>query len=168
MTSEEEMAKTLIVFSSKRGTTKCSAQLLKDQLTDGADLYPLSDGGSVDLDAYDAVVIGGSVYAGKTNKKLRQFVAEHEEALLQKRVLALFLCGMEEGEGMQKQLEQNYSQALRDKAVAVSCFGGEFLFSQMGVLTRSLMRLAISREDIHKIDENAIKEMAERINSALS
>ena len=168
MTSEEEMAKTLIVFSSKRGTTKCSAQLLRDQLTDGADLHSLNEGASVDLSTYDAVVIGGSVYAGKTNKKLRQFVAEHEGELLEKRVLALFLCGMEEGEGMQKQLEQNYSQALRDKAEVVSCFGGEFLFSQMGLLTRSLMRLAISRDDVHKIDENAIKEMAQRINSALS
>ena len=162
------MAKTLIVFSSKRGTTKCSAQMLKDQLTGGSDLHSLNEGGSVDLSEYDAVVIGGSVYAGKINKKLRQFVAEHEEELLQKQVLALFLCGMEEGEGMQKQIEQNYSQALRDKAAVVSCFGGEFLFSQMGVLTRSLMRLAISREDLHTIDEDAIKEMAERINSALS
>ncbi|MCK9546988.1 MAG: flavodoxin domain-containing protein [Sphaerochaeta sp.] len=162
------MAKTLIVFSSKRGTTKRSAQLLRDQLTDGADLHPLNEGTSVDLSRYDAVVIGGSVYVGKTNKKLRQFVGEHEAELLKKRVLALFLCGMEEGEGMIKQLEQNYSQRLRDKAVAVSCFGGEFLFSQMGPFTRTLMRLAVSREDVHQIDEAAIKEMAGKINSALA
>jgi len=162
------MAKTLIVFSSRRGTTRASARRLADQLTYGADLQALSEIEAVDLAGYDAVVIGGSVYAGKIHKKLRQFLTEREAELLKKRVLALFLCGMEEGEGMEKQLAQNYSRRLRDKAVAVSGFGGEFLFSQMGPLARFFMRLAISREDVHKIDDEAIKAMAERINSALS
>ena len=61
------MAKTLIVFSSKRGTTKCSAQMLKDQLTGGSDLHSLNEGGSVDLSEYDAVVIGVAI-----NNRLRK------------------------------------------------------------------------------------------------
>ena len=161
------MAKTLIVFSSKRGTTRCSAQMLADRITGGADLYNLGTDAPVDLGLYDAIVVGGSVYMGKVSKKLRRFIDANEAALLKANVLALFLCGMEEGEGMEKQLEQNYSQGLRDKAIATSCFGGEFLFSQMGGFTRALMRLAMSREDVHQINEQAIAAMAEAVNSAL-
>jgi menaquinone-dependent protoporphyrinogen oxidase len=35
---------------------------------------------------------------------------------------------MEEGDGAVKQLEQNYSQALREKALVMDYFGGEFSF----------------------------------------
>lgn len=161
------MAQTLIVFSSKRGTTRSSAHMLADRLSGGADLYNLGTDDVVTLEGYDAIVVGGSVYMGKISKTLQQFVADNEGALLKVGVLALFLCGMEEGAGMQAQLEKNFSQALRDKAIATTCFGGEFLFSQMGRFTRFLMRLAMSREDVHHINEQAIEALATAINSAL-
>ncbi len=161
------MAKTLIVYTSKRGTTGQTSRLLADRLTYGADLHDLAHGPVENLDEYDAVIVGGSVYLGKTNKRLRSFIESEEERLLNKRVLALFLCGMEEGEGMQRQLAANFSEQLRKKAVAVQCLGGEFLFSQMGVLARSLMRLALSGDDVHRIDEAAIDALAQAVNSAL-
>ena len=72
------MAKTLIVFSSKRGTTRCSAQMLADRITGGADLYNLGTDAPVDLGLYDAIVVGGSVYMGKVSKKLRRFIDANE------------------------------------------------------------------------------------------
>ncbi len=159
------MAKTVIIYATKYGTTHSCAIQLQNQLKDGADLVNLAKQPKVALDAYDTVVLGAAVYAGRANGKLRRFCSANEQALLAKR-LGLFLCMMEEGDGSVKQLQQNYSQALRDKAVVMDSFGGEFLFSRMSWFVRKLIHL-ISKEDddVHNIKEQAIKAFADVLNS---
>lgn len=162
---EVHMAKTLIIYTTKYGTTQTCAALLKAQLRDGADLQNLSEHKKVKLDAYDTIVIGTSIHAGMINGRIKRFCAEHEQDLLKKR-LGLFLCMMEEGEGAVKQLEQKYSQALRDKALVVDSFGGEFLFSKMGWFARKLIKsMSKTDEDVHQIREDAIKAFAQVLNS---
>ena len=162
---EEVMAKTLIIYASKYGTTETCASLLQKHLKDGAVLQNLAQQPKADLDAYDTVVLGGAVYAGRANGKLRRFCSANEQALLSKR-LGLFLCMMEEGDGAVKQLEQNYSQALREKALVMDYFGGEFLFSKMGWLARKIIKMmSKGDEDVHTIREDAIKAFAEKLNN---
>jgi menaquinone-dependent protoporphyrinogen oxidase len=161
------MAKTAIIYSSKRGTTKRCVQLLAERLDGGADIFDITDHSSVDLASYEAAVVGGSVYAGRLNKRLRRFLADHEAELIQRTALALFTCGMEEGEGAQRQLRESFSEPLRTKAVALECLGGEFLFSKMGWFARTLIKLAMSRDDVNQIDEAAIDRIATALNSAL-
>ena len=158
------MPKTLIIYATKYGTTETCATLLQKQLKDGADLHNLAQQPKVNLDAYDTVVLGGAVYAGRANGKLRRFCSANEQALLTKR-LGLFLCMMEEGEGAVKQLQQTYSQALRDKAVVMDYFGGEFLFSKMGWVARKIIKMmSKGDEDVHNIREDAIKAFGEVLN----
>lgn len=161
------MAKTVIIYSSKRGTTKRCAKLLGERLDGGADLFDVDELSSVDLTSYEAAIVGGSVYAGRLNKRLRRFLTTHESDLGERKALALFTCGMEEGEGANRQLRENFSEALRTKAIALECLGGEFLFSKMGWLARTLIKLAMSRDDVNQIDEAAIDRIAAAINSAL-
>jgi menaquinone-dependent protoporphyrinogen oxidase len=161
---EEVMAKTLIIYATKYGTTETCATLLQKHLQDGAVLQNIAQQSKADLDAYDTVVLGGAVYAGRANGRLRRFCSANEQALLSKR-LGLFLCMMEEGDGAVKQLEQNYSQALREKALVMDYFGGEFLFSNMGWLARKIIKMmSKGDEDVHNIREDAIKAFAEVLN----
>ncbi len=158
------MAKTLILYATKHGTTHACAEVLQKELKADADLQNLIEQPNVDLGAYDTIVLGGSVHAGRANGKLRKFCIANEQALLQKR-LGLFLCMMEEGEGAVRQLEQNYSKALREKALVVDSFGGEILFSNMGWITRKMMKMmSKGDEDVHNIREDAIKAFAEVVN----
>ncbi len=161
---EGQMAKTLILYATKHGTTHACAEVLQKELKADADLQNLIEQPNVDLGAYDTIVLGGSVHAGRANGKLKKFCIANEQALLQKR-LGLFLCMMEEGEGAVRQLEQNYSKALREKALVVDSFGGEFLFSKMGWITRKMMKMmSKGDEDVHNIREDAIKAFAEVLN----
>lgn len=161
---EEQMPKTLIIYATKYGTTHTCATMLQKLLNEGADLQNLKQKRTVNLDDYETVILGGAVYAGRASTKLRKFCSANEQVLLTKK-LGLFLCMMEEGEGAIKQLKQCYSQALREKAVVMDYFGGEFLFSKMGWVARKMIKMmSKGDEDVHHIREDAIKAFAEVLN----
>jgi menaquinone-dependent protoporphyrinogen oxidase len=55
-----------------------------------------------DVDSFDGIILGTSVYAGTPSKAMQHFCKENLETLKQKR-LALFVCGMEPDSAKQQQ-----------------------------------------------------------------
>ncbi len=129
---------TLITYASKHGITEKCAKELQKRLSDGADLWNLKNG-IPDLSKYDAVILGGSVYAGMPRKQMKSFTAKYGAELTRKK-LGLFLCCMADGEQAQKQMEAAYPAELRKAACAQGVLGGGFNVSDMGAFEKFIVK----------------------------
>jgi menaquinone-dependent protoporphyrinogen oxidase len=77
----------LVTYGSERGGTEGLAQMVARGLTEKGltiDLLPPDDIDS--LDGYDAVVVGGALYAGRWHKAARRFVKRYSKELKQRPV----------------------------------------------------------------------------------
>lgn len=156
--------KTLIVYASHHGCTEECARRLQTRLGGGVDLVELRGRPAVDPAAYDRVVIGGSIQAGKIQGGVRNFCRQHLETLLTK-PLGLFICCMAEGEQAQKQFDGAYPEVLRRHARATGLFGGAFHFEKMNVLQRAIIRkISGTSENVEKIRQEAIDDFLTRLS----
>lgn len=164
--------KTLIAYTSKHGSTEDCAKRLERAVTGEVSVINLNKDKALSIKDYDNVIFGGSVYGGMVSRKLKKFIADNEEALLQKNI-GIYICCMSDKEKINAQFEQNFSKKLLDKAVAKSNFGGEFHFARMNFIEKFLIKQIYKndnslkvdgKKDIRRLDEKAIKNFAESIN----
>ena len=74
--------KVLVVFGSKMGGTQGIAEVLADELRDrGAEVEVHDATEAPSAAGYDAVVVGGALYAGRWYKPIRKWVKRHTEEL---------------------------------------------------------------------------------------
>lgn len=75
----------LIAYGSKRGGTKGLAQMVADDLrTDGFQVEVASARSSRDPEQYEAVVVGGALYASRWDRDAKRFVKRNIGALRQR------------------------------------------------------------------------------------
>jgi menaquinone-dependent protoporphyrinogen oxidase len=157
---------TLIAYASKHGCTENCSGKLADKLTGKVELFDLKSDKKINLDEYDKVIIGSSVYAGKIHKEAEEFCKKNLE-LLRNKKLGLFICGSQEGEALTMELKAAYPQELQSKAAAIECFGGAFTFSKMNFMEKTIVKLiAKTNKDTSNISEDKINSFAEAMKSA--
>ncbi|MGV9560429.1 flavodoxin domain-containing protein [Streptomyces sp. NPDC003401] len=72
----------LVAYATKNGSTAQIAQAVAETLRkDGLAAEALPAGSVTDVAPYDAVVVGGGLYAGRWHKDARRFVRRHRRAL---------------------------------------------------------------------------------------
>lgn len=157
--------RTLIVYCSSHGTTEKAAGLVAEYLEGEVLSVDLKrDKIDFELKDYDTVIIGGSIHAGSIQRRIKQFIAKHQDELLEKE-LGLFLCCMREGELAIQQFNQAFPQDLRKNSAAMALFGGEFLVSKMNFFERQVVKKVDGVvEDRSNLDTKAIMEFAATIN----
>lgn len=131
--------KTLIAYATKHGTTKKCASMLAKRLTGDVDLYDLKAGGSLDLAQYEKVIIGGSIYVGKTQKEVSGFCSQNLEVLKGKK-LGLFICCMLKN-NVEMQLTASFPKELLDSAAIKGCLGAEIRPDDMGFGERFMTKM---------------------------
>jgi menaquinone-dependent protoporphyrinogen oxidase len=155
---------TLIAYGTKYGCAqKCAIELAKE--FDGTvDLVNLKERGNVDLSGYDRVIIGGSAYIGKIQKEVTEFISANMNEILKKEV-GLFICGMQEGDMIEKEIAENFPSELISKAKSVMNFGGEFNFKKMNFMEKAIIK-KISKVSSDKSDiyHDNIKKLAMDLN----
>lgn len=156
---------TLIIYTSRHGTTEKIAALLSQELVNQpADMVDLRKAKLPDLANYDQVVLGGSIHIGQIQRKLKHFCKKHEAELLKKK-LGLYLCYMLEDKASEE-FHNAYSEELRNHATALGMFGGEFLFEKMNALERVVMRNATKEtESVYNIHEQAVDNFISKMNA---
>lgn len=156
--------KTLIAYSGKYGCTKKCAELLKKELKDEVDIIDLKITKDIDINKYDKIIIGGSIYAGRIRKEVKNFCLKNLEKLKEKKI-ALFICSMQEGEAINNQILQNFPKDLLDISVITQSFGGEFIFSKMNFFERFIVKKIskVSTDKSNILIDNIIK-FAKTIN----
>jgi menaquinone-dependent protoporphyrinogen oxidase len=87
------MRRTLVAYASKHGSTEEVARAIGAQLRDVGHHVDIRDAAVVtDLEPYDAVVLGGSLYMGRWHADARAFLLHHRAAV-EERLLAVFALG---------------------------------------------------------------------------
>lgn len=129
--------KILIVYGTKYGCTKKCVENLKTLLNGDTTILSAKNI-KVNVDKFDTVIIGGSVYMGKIQKEVSQFCKKNKRKLLQKK-LALFVCCYtpKETEGF---FESLYYKELISHAYFITSLGGEMNYEKMNFLYRKMFQ----------------------------
>lgn len=160
--------KTLIIYSTTHGCTQKTAQILQDFLGSNAQTVNLKSDAYPDIKDFDRIIIGGSIHAGRIQKRVKQFYSKNLEELKGKE-LGLFICCMEEGEKAQIQFNDAYPDTLRRNAKATACFGGEFDFDKMSTFQKMIIRkIAGTEHNTSKIDKEAIRDFSKKMDKVFN
>ena len=122
------MTRTLVAYASKHGSTEEVARAIGSFLRDADHHVDVRDVEAVtDVEPYDAVVLGASLYMGRVHAGARTFLRRHRAAL-EERPLAVFALGplsLEEEQvaGSRKQLDKALAHLGVDPQL-VTVFGG--------------------------------------------
>ncbi|MCD8509580.1 MAG: flavodoxin domain-containing protein [Bacillus sp. (in: Bacteria)] len=156
---------TLIVYCSNHGTTEKVANLLKEKLSDESVLLDVSkEKKEIMVADFDTIIVGGSIHIGNLQKKLKIFLHEYNHHLITKK-LGFFLCCMHDGDQAIEQMNNAFPEHLREKAVAIGMFGGEFLVSKMNFLERLIVKkVAGVSENTSRINDEEINRFVEIFN----
>ena len=115
--------KILIVYASKNGVAKKSAEKLSAELsaTNEISLFDINENPPAPNE-FDVVVLGGSIRMTKLNKKLKKYLKEHLTVISEKHS-AFFICC-----GIIRDFDDYKATELPSKikfSLGVECFGGE-------------------------------------------
>ncbi len=156
---------TLIAYMSRHGCTEKAANILSDNIDDETTLVDLDKMINVDFSLFDAVIIGGSIHAGKIQNKVKSFCIDNKSELLKKE-LGLYLCCFEDGEKAQKQFDSSFIQILRNKSKVIGIFGGEFDFNQMNYMERLIVKkIAKITRSVSRFNKGRVLEFASKFQN---
>jgi menaquinone-dependent protoporphyrinogen oxidase len=158
--------KTLIAYATKHGCTEKSAEILAKELVGEADLCNLGRVSNVNLQQYDKIIIGSSVYMGKIRKEARAFCSSHSNKLKESKI-GLFICCMKEGSEAESELKNSFPQELYENAVTTEIFGGGFNFDKMNFMEKMVVKKVVGiKQSKSNILETNIKKLAAKMSKA--
>ena len=154
-----------VVYSSKYGTTKTICETIKEHSDNNTtfDLFCLDKGEQPDLNNYNHIIIGTSVYAGHPRAKVVAFCQSNIEAIKKLR-FSLFVCGMDKANA-DKEMETAYPSELRDQAVQLKFFEGEFKLEDMKFFDKMILKLMLKVKQSVRRDYN--DEVADFVSKTL-
>lgn len=158
--------KTAVLFASHYGCAEKCAAKIAGKSAGETEIFNLDKSGPGTLDAYDTVIIGGSVRAGKIQKSVRHFCKKNLEALKMKR-LGLFLCCMAEGSKAEEQFAQAFPKDLIEAAAAKGLFGGAYDFDKMNWLDKALVKkISGVTASVSKLKEDEVDSFVRTMTGA--
>lgn len=130
--------KTAIIYYSKHGTTERVAHLIGEKLSPEPEYISLKEFHNPDIQGYDRIILGTSIYAGYPGRLMSKFCNKNR-AQLEQKIIALFICGMNDTQEVE-QLKKAFPEYLHSNAVAEAILGGEFLFDKMNFIEKFITR----------------------------
>ena len=139
------MKKILIVYATKTGTTATAAGLLAQKLTGRDVTLCTTDAPKSDPSAYDIVIIGGCIRYAKLYKPVREYLSKWDAVLADKQTAYFLVCGYPDN--ADEYYEKVLTDAQRERALELACFGGEMVPAHAKSLWDKLV-LKIERDNI--------------------
>jgi menaquinone-dependent protoporphyrinogen oxidase len=156
--------KNLIIYSTKHGGTEKIAAKIASLLKDETEVYNLKDKKVINLDDYQNIILGASIYAGKLRKDLISYSEDNLKTLLQKNT-ALFICCMRDGEAAKEQIENNFPEKLYNHSKIKAALGGEYNFDKLNFLEKIVVKkIAGVKESKSSYLNDKISEFAAEVN----
>ena len=154
--------KTLILYATKYGATAEVAQRIADSIG-GAVIHDLKKNNTPNVDEYDCIIIGSSLYAGSFRKEVKTFLSENEENIRDKSV-GLFFLGLDTELTPQSYFEKNCSSELLATVKATCSPGGIYNPEKAGWFDRFILKAA-KKLTVYTdtIDDNKIEQFVEAI-----
>lgn len=153
--------KTIILYSSKTGTTRRCAKLLQESLPD-ATLIDLDKSFCNNLYVYDKVIIGSHIRAGMMSKSVKKFIDENEKTLLKKEYGIFISCATRDRAKLDEIFSQNLPEGVVENAKVMQSFGGELDPEKFKGFEKIIMKMVMKNSDnpqpvdFDKIDEFAL------------
>ncbi len=147
--------KTLIAYASKYGAAADVAERVR-ACVGGAVAIDLKRTPDVNPAEYDAVVIGGPIYAGRIAGAVTTFCDRNRDALLA-RPVHIFITCLYTGEKAEAQLNECFPPWLVAHARAKIAVGGRIAFDRLKFFDRLIIKkVAGISADVDQIDHSAI------------
>jgi menaquinone-dependent protoporphyrinogen oxidase len=128
----------LLAYASRFGSTQEVAEAITAVLREGGlevDIQPMGEVKT--LADYDAVVLGAAIYNAKWHPNAHQFLAQHQEALSQRRVVIFTLGPLSTSDAAKRnsrrQLDNELAKYPWLKPVALEIFAGKYDPSKPGL-----------------------------------
>jgi menaquinone-dependent protoporphyrinogen oxidase len=158
----------LIAYATKYGTVERVAERIKERLSVPTELVNLKVTQSPDVESYDVVLLGGSIYAGRIRPQVTKFCERHHSALLTRKV-GLFVSCLYDGEQGQHQIQENFPGWLLSHAYARYNVGGAVRFARLRLIDRVLMqRIANISEDFDHVNDEVIDRIVEDVHGLVA
>jgi menaquinone-dependent protoporphyrinogen oxidase len=152
--------KTAILYGSKYGATESCAKQIADKINGQVDLVNILKKRQVDLTGYDAVVLGGAIYAGKMADGVIHTIKGLD---LGKVPYGIVLCCMEEGKE-EEYLRTNLGDQIVEGAAFMEHLGHGLNFERMNFLVRKMIKkIAKVDKSFTKFDTEAIQRVADAV-----
>jgi len=151
--------KTLIAYAGRNGSTRKTAERMAGQIGADAELVNLQKQPTPVLTEFDHVILGGSIMAGSVPKAMQNFITQHQETLLSKRVGIFICCLMEEQ--IEQYFSRNFPEPLYSHAEQKIWVGGELVLGDHNFIVRKLLKKITGKsEDIHSLNWEAADQLA--------
>jgi menaquinone-dependent protoporphyrinogen oxidase len=142
------MTRVLIPYGTSEGQTARIAEYLAGVLRDrGQEACPvdIKRSGTLELDAYDAVIVGASVHMGKHEEYIRDFVRKNRAALerLPSAFFSVSLAAHDGTDEARKEVAGYTEEFVRQtgwRPNKVGSFAGALLYTRYGLIKRWIMR----------------------------
>ncbi len=158
-------ARVLIAYRSRYGATEACARKLAERLGGETVIHDLRTRPAPDVRAFDAVLVGGSIYAGKIQREVGAFCERQREALSAVPV-GLFICCLFEGEKAREELNAAFPPWLAAHAFAREVLGGELRVEKLSRIDRFLAKSAIRPlRDISGIREDVLEALVKAVTA---
>ena len=151
--------KNLIIYASRHSTTRNAGEILKKKLNGNTEIRNINKDKIFALDDFDNIIIGAAIYFGKIQKKLKEFVKENLDTLLNKKI-ALFICS---GEENNEYIKRSFPDKLIKHAVSKQLFGGAILKKEMHFWENVILK-TIKIQDFSRIKKENIEKLADDLN----
>ncbi len=158
---------TLIIYASRYGCTRDCSEYLKNHLDGEVTLISIEEK-IPNINKFDNIIIGGSVYMGKIQRSVLSFCKRNRDILMKKST-GFFICCYTPKE-TDKFIEKFFERDILNHARCIAIFGGEMRYEKMNILYRKLFSSLNRIEDYRKnfqepkIDYDEIDSFAKIMN----
>lgn len=132
--------KSIIIYATRYGSAAETARRIQKELGGDCTLVNIMTEKVPSIDAFDTVILGGSIYIGKVQKQLTAFAMTNLKQLLSKRVGLYLSAGTQKQEDRDKELQGAFVPELFAHAVTKDVLGYAFAFEKMRFLDRLIMK----------------------------
>ncbi len=160
--------KTIIIYTTNHGCTEKVVSELSQKISGEITVIDLIDNPNPSFAEYDRIIIGGSIHAGKIQKRVRDFCSSNLGNLRSKEI-GLFICCMYEHKVALEQIKNAFPEELHQMAKSEAILGGEFNFGKMNFMEKMLVKkIAHVNQSVSRIDHQSIEDFSERMEKTYS
>lgn len=145
----------LIVYDTKYGFTEKCVRALANKLYGKVNIIDIKHEVIKDISSYNTIIIGGPIYAGRLPKRLRRFLVDNTQILLDKKIGLFVVCSMA-GANALKQLNDVFPEELCDKAIVKDCFGGQVDEDTVGFFYKLVIKMVLNADRSSTTRNNGI------------
>lgn len=156
--------RTLIVYATMHGFTGLISKKMSEHLGDEVILVNLYKNKHPQLSGIDRVIIGGSIHAGRIQKRIKEFCERHSDELREKE-LGLFICCAEDVKIAAWQRMNAFPEELLVVAKSTAVFRRGFDSERMNFFDNMVVRRITGiKKNTAKVDFEAVRQFSRRMD----